>query len=447
MLRMWTDFALPVPRRVYLFHGLSLAALKYTGDVLLVYAATGTTWSPTGYLLALPALLVQPSSANAWWLGPAMAVWLLPFLALGVTLTMRRAIDANLSPTLATLFLVPFANYVLITVLCVRGSHPVESVQETAPGSTPARQTDVLAMTAGVLIGLAAVTLGAALLRATSYGAWLFVLTPFVMGASTAFVYTRRRGPSPPGPSGVIVLTVVLTGAVFVSFGVEGVICLVMALPVAIPIALVGGLVGRQSASSTRDRSPAMFMLLALPLTAAVEPATGRQMHEVRSSVVIEASPQAVWSRVIEFPEIPTPGDWFFRAGVAYPVQARIDGSGVGAIRYCVFSTGAFVEPITRWEPRRRLSFDVVAEPAPMRELSPYRDLAPRHLHGYLRAKRGEFRLVDLGNGRTRLEGSTWYEIEMAPEGYWQIFSDALIHRIHQRVLDHIKRTAENDRR
>jgi hypothetical protein len=31
----------------------------------------------------------------------------------------------------------------------------------------------------------------------------------------------------------------------------------------------------------------------------------------------------------------------------------------------------------------------------------------------------------------------------MAPEGYWQTFSDALIHRIHQRVLDHIKQEVE----
>jgi hypothetical protein len=31
----------------------------------------------------------------------------------------------------------------------------------------------------------------------------------------------------------------------------------------------------------------------------------------------------------------------------------------------------------------------------------------------------------------------------MAPEGYWQIISDALIHRIHARVLDHIKHEVE----
>jgi hypothetical protein len=29
----------------------------------------------------------------------------------------------------------------------------------------------------------------------------------------------------------------------------------------------------------------------------------------------------------------------------------RIEGAGVGAMRYCVFSTGTFVEQVTVWEP------------------------------------------------------------------------------------------------
>ena len=38
------------------------------------------------------------------------------------------------------------------------------------------------------------------------------------------------------------------------------------------------------------------------------------------------------------------------RAGLAYPMRARIEGSGPGAVRYCEFSTGPFVEPIVTWD-------------------------------------------------------------------------------------------------
>jgi hypothetical protein len=73
-----------------------------------------------------------------------------------------------------------------------------------------------------------------------------------------------------------------------------------------------------------------------------------------------------------------------------------------------------------------------------MFEWSPYRYVHPAHLDGYLRSRRGEFRLIALPGGRTRLEGSTWYTIDLAPSRYWALWSDALIHQIHLRVLRHI---------
>jgi hypothetical protein len=146
------------------------------------------------------------------------------------------------------------------------------------------------------------------------------------------------------------------------------------------------------------------------------------------------------------FPPLPAPSELVFRLGIAYPTKAEIIGQGVGATRYCVFSTGTFVEPITHWEPGRRLSFDVVTQPRPLQEWSPYADVMPPHLDGYFRSRRGEFRLIALPNGRTRLEGSTWYEMRLYPEEYWVLFGDAFVHRIHERVLAHIKREAETSR-
>ncbi|MEP6778460.1 MAG: hypothetical protein ABJC26_01120, partial [Gemmatimonadaceae bacterium] len=74
---------------------------------------------------------------------------------------------------------------------------------------------------------------------------------------------------------------------------------------------------------------------------------------------------------------------------------------------------------------------------------SPFANITPPHLDGYFASRRGEFRLVPLANGMTRLEGSTWYEMKLYPEGYWSVFGDRLIRKIHARVLEHIKRAAE----
>jgi hypothetical protein len=121
---------------------------------------------------------------------------------------------------------------------------------------------------------------------------------------------------------------------------------------------------------------------------------------------------------------------------------AELFGDGVGAVRYCIFTTGTFVEPIEVWDQPRLLQFSVKDQPPPMKEWSPY-DIHPPHLDHYLVSQKGQFLLTPLPGGRTRLEGTTWYVNKMWPESYWQLWSDYIIHRVHLRVLKHIKDLAE----
>jgi len=146
---------------------------------------------------------------------------------------------------------------------------------------------------------------------------------------------------------------------------------------------------------------------------------------------------------VVAFSEIPAPQEWMFRAGIAYPIRAEMLGTGVGAERHCVFSTGAFVEPIQVWDEPRLLKFSVTSNPAPMEEWTPYSHIEPPHLHGFLESEGGQFLLTPLPNGGTRLEGTTWYKHGLWPAAYWRVWSDAIIHRIHLRVLLHIRDEAE----
>jgi hypothetical protein len=115
----------------------------------------------------------------------------------------------------------------------------------------------------------------------------------------------------------------------------------------------------------------------------------------------------------------------------------------VGAVRRCEFSTGAFVEPITVWDPPRRLAFDVTQQPPAMTEWSPYHDVKAPHVEGYMTSKGGEVRLIPLPGDRTRLEGTTHYAIAIYPELYWRVYAELLLHGIHTRVLGHIKALSE----
>jgi hypothetical protein len=78
-----------------------------------------------------------------------------------------------------------------------------------------------------------------------------------------------------------------------------------------------------------------------------------------------------------------------------------------------------------------------------MEEWSPYNTVHAPHLDGILQSHHGEFRLIPLPDGGTRLEGHTWYSFAMAPIAWWSLWSDASIHAIHTRVLAHIKQVTE----
>jgi len=54
-----------------------------------------------------------------------------------------------------------------------------------------------------------------------------------------------------------------------------------------------------------------------------------------------------------------------------------------------------------------------------------------------------QFLLTRLLDGRTRLEGTAWYQNDLWPSRYQQQWSDQIIHRIQMQVLDHLKRKAE----
>jgi hypothetical protein len=244
----------------------------------------------------------------------------------------------------------------------------------------------------------------------------------------------------------VALLSVVLVALIIFFVAVEGLICLMMAAPLAIFLALLGALVGfflqRRESRAPVHIFPAIMIFL--PVVIMVEPQANREppRYVTRTSVVINADRQAVWKHVVSFPELPPPSERLFKTGIAYPIRAQIEGHGTGAVRYCVFSTGAFVEPIKVWDEPRLLRFDVRSQPRVMDEWSPY-NLRPPHLENYLVSLEGQFLLTELPNGKTLLEGTTIYQNRIWPGAYWRLWSDFIIQRIHYRVLDHIKNLSE----
>ena len=434
-----------VNRRVYLVAGISLMLLKYVVDATAIYLVVHVVWTPWDYLIPIFSIKSAKVAAIPTWLGFALVLWALPFIWIGVTMMMRRAVDAGRSPAWCAGFFVPILNYALMLWLAALPSVPPSAVLASAGHQAAADRyrSALIGLLGATVVALLAVLVSIAAFG--TYGVTLFIGTPFIQGMVVGWAFNRRGIRSWAETASVIWLSLLLVAGAILLFALEGALCLAMALPMAAILALMGGLIGRAIATQgSRGGLGFAATLFVLPTGALMDKVSAvAPTYEVVTSVDVAAPPDVVWTRVVQFDEIRERPAWYFRAGIAYPIRATIAGSGQGAIRRCEFSTGAFVEPITTWNAPRQLAFDVVEQPPPLRELSIYSQVYAPHVNGYFRSTHGEFRLIPLPGGHTRLEGHTWYNVAIYPQGYWRAMSELLLHRIHLRVLEQVKRESE----
>ena len=117
-----------------------------------------------------------------------------------------------------------------------------------------------------------------------------------------------------------------LTAGGLLLFALEGVICIAMAAPIALTIVIVGALIGRAVAIHGRPATASLLVVVAsVPLLGLAEGlAVAPVLHEVVTTIEIDAPPEVAWAHVIGFADLPPPTDWVFRPGIAYPIRARI---------------------------------------------------------------------------------------------------------------------------
>jgi hypothetical protein len=431
-----------VSRKPYILWGVSLMVLKYLGELLLYYLATHEILSPLNFLS--PIFNSRYPGAHQDWFVPAIVLWTIPYVWIGVSMSIRRAADANFSPWIGLFFFVPILNFVLMAVLCIASTSEVDNWHEREISNDTKIYMPPVAITLGfAVLGVILSWVSTNVLAV--YASSLFVGAPFVLGLVQSYLLNYKTLRTVKSTVGYVLLTVVLIHLMLLLVALEGVICLLMSFPIAASLALLGTLLGIAIARYGKpSRLSPSLLVLALPLMPIAESAISIPHEDVVLSVTeIDAPPEKVWPNVVSFSDLPPTNDWLFKLGVAHPLRARIDGHGVGAVRHCEFSTGAFVEPITNWEEPHRLAFSVKYQPQPMKELSFYDHVDAPHLNGYFRSVRGEFQLIPLPNGKTRLEGRTWYQVDIHPGWYWQMYGRWFIHKIHLRVLNHIKSLTE----
>ena len=123
-----------------------------------------------------------------------------------------------------------------IPVILFLSVAPSSPAADTTPPRDPvmaetAWRTAVEGVAAGIGLTLVAVVIGALVFRV--YGAGLFLISPLVIGATTAYLANRRGDIGGRRTRLVVLGAIGLGGAALLAVALEGLVCLVLAAPLA----------------------------------------------------------------------------------------------------------------------------------------------------------------------------------------------------------------------
>src|SRR4051812_20430805 len=199
-LQLWFLLRDPVGRREYALTGFGLMAFKYLVELAVVHALTGRVYTPIDFVNPLMSAREQLTAGAPSWFGMAWVVWALPFLWIAVGMSVRRAIDAGISPWHGLWVFVPFFNLFAMLVLAIlpTATQPVrpqtsqlDDLLLTASNRTANATAAVKAALGGIAIGAlyATVLVQASVYVFHDYGGALFFGTPFVTGVAAGFLF------------------------------------------------------------------------------------------------------------------------------------------------------------------------------------------------------------------------------------------------------------------
>ncbi len=162
----------------------------------------------------------------------------------------------------------------------------------------------------------------------------------------------------------------------------------------------------------------------ALPLT--------RESADVRTELVMQATPEQAWDAVMFYEEVEHDPPWLLYLALPKPLSSEGDKRRVGEVVYCRYDRGHLAKRITRVEPGKLLAFDVVEQ-----HLHFERDVA---------LKSGTIEIEPLDDGRSRVVLTTHYQRKLSPRWLWRPMEYTVIHTLHGHVLEGMRRRAEAGR-
>ena len=227
----------------------------------------------------------------------------------------------------------------------------------------------------------------------------------------------------------------------------EGLICVIIWLPLVIILSTIGGLLAALLVNffkSRRDRNYCLCAVAILPFIAAPLEhlrAVASETNVVPTQIKIHAAPQAVWNQIRSVPlisEREQSSSFSHLLGFPRPLEAKLIGQGVGAVRNATFEHGVlFVETITEWDEPHRLAFSIRAD---TKHIPPTTFDEHVIIGGkYFDVLNGTYAIEDLGGGDVILHLSSEQRLSTRFNFYSHFWTEYLMADLQNYILRIIK--------
>jgi hypothetical protein len=231
----------------------------------------------------------------------------------------------------------------------------------------------------------------------------------------------------------------------------EGLICIWLWLPLVLILSSLGGLLAgllRYFFPSRRSKTYCLAVVALTPfLVAPLESlrTAASEVRTVHTSIEVSAGPDAVWHEIRSVRKIEAREQSFAFShllGFPRPIEAVLEGEGVGAIRYARFEGGVlFIERITEWQERERLSFSIHADAKniPPTTFDEHVTIGGR----YFDVLRGSYWIEKLAPNRVLLHLSSDQRLSTGFNIYSHLWTEALMADLQNDILRIIRKRCE----
>lgn len=165
------------------------------------------------------------------------------------------------------------------------------------------------------------------------YGIALFILTPLFIGVCSTVLYSRHQQITKKESRQIGFISLAIFTAFLFICAIEGFICILMAAPLGLFLTWLGSSIGYQIMyKAPHVKNTSLLVLVGMiPLIGFIEKDNMPDITSVVTSLEINSDAATVWKNVLVFPELEKPQELIFKIGIAYPIDAKIKGRGVGS--------------------------------------------------------------------------------------------------------------------